>query len=82
MLTKKPHSPRTEKSPNELLTISNFKEVEPYLVENILPILNAQMINQFSEATLNVGKLFVKNFSVPHFPIIKTLFNEMKEESK
>ena len=82
MLTKKPHL-ETEKL-NELLTISNFKEVEPYLVENILIVLKRTDDKPaVSEAALNVGKLFVKNFSVQAFPlIIQTLFNEMREESK
>lgn len=81
---KTPPGPRTEKL-NELLTISNFKEVEQYLVENILPIVLKRTDDKpaVSEAALNVGKLFVKNFSVQAFPlIIQTLFNEMKEESK
>ena len=81
---KTPPGPRTEKL-NELLTISNFKEVEPYLVENILPIVLKRTDDKpaVSEVALNVGKLFVKNFSVQAFPlIIQTLFNEMREESK
>ncbi len=81
---KTPPGPRTEKL-NELLTISNFKQVEPYLVEDILPIVLKRTDDKpvVSEAAINVGKLFVKNFSVQAFPrIIQILFNEMREESK
>ena len=81
---KTPPEPRTQKL-NELLTISNFKEVEPYLVTDILPIVLKRTDDKpiVSEVALNVGKLFIKNVSVQAFPkIIQILFNEMREESK
>lgn len=76
--------PRIEQL-NKLLTISNFQENEPYLIEYILPIVLKRMDDkpEVVDVALNVGKEFVSKLYIQLFPrVIEILFNEMKKESK
>lgn len=81
---KTPPGPRTEQL-EKLLTIDNFKQVEPYLVENILPIILKRIDDKpiVSKVALKVGQDFVSKLSIQSFPnVIEVLFQEMREESK
>jgi elongation factor 3 len=70
---------------NNLLNIDSFKEYEPYLVTNILPIVLKRIDDKpnVAEIALKVGQYFISNLSIQAFPkVIQQLFCEMKKESK
>ena len=69
----------------KLLTIDNFREVEAYIVRDILPIVLKRIDDKpnVAEVALKVGQYFVSKVSIQSFPrVIEVLFQEMGEESK
>ena len=62
---KTPPGPRTEQL-EKLLTIDNFREVEPYIVENILPIVLKRIDDKpnVADVALKVGQDFVSKLSI------------------
>jgi elongation factor 3 len=76
--------PRIEQL-EKLLTISNFQEIEPYLVHNILPIILSRMDDKpnVAEVALKVGEFFISKLSIQAFPLVASvLFHELRDVSK
>jgi elongation factor 3 len=81
---KTPPGPRIEQL-EKLLQIENFREVEAYIVRDILPIVLKRIDDKpnVAEVALKVGQNFLSRVSIQSFPrIIEVLFQEMREESK
>ena len=81
---KTPIGPRLE-TLSLLKNLQNFRLLEPFLVEKILPIVLNRLDDkpQVVETALEVGLDFVSKFSIQAFPrVIKVLFREMTTESR
>lgn len=81
---KTPTGPRLKELEN-LLTITNFLENEPFLVDQILPIILDRLddkpeVNLLAE---KVGLFFISTVSIQAFPlVIDTIFNKLQNQSK
>jgi elongation factor 3 len=76
--------PRIEQL-EKLIQIDNFKEIESYLIPNILPIILKRLDDKPNvvELALKAGKNIISKVSIQIFPkVIELLFNEMQKESK
>ena len=57
-----------------VLVNDNFQELEPYLVNNILPIILKRMDDKpnVTEIAIKVGNVFVSKLSIQTFPYINS----------